>query len=184
MILDKVSIITIIVAILIVVVAGFTTNYQSFSEDGISLNYPNNLIEISVPANDQVLANKSGFNIIGDFIVGKEIGNYTFFMEIAVANITNTNFTEAVNRLNTNFILKEANSAPAFNIKTLKNGYMDYVFTYNGTGASSGLKIYEQTHIFTKDNQTAYYITFATPRTNMDEYVGVIQKIVDSIIIK
>lgn len=181
--IDKKSAFSIILAVLIIIVAGFTMNYQNFNKESISLQYPTNLIEISIPANDQSLANKSGFNIIGVFIEGKEIGNYTFFMEIAIADISNSSLKEATESLNKNFISEEADSSPVVTQTTLKKGYQAYVYTYNGTGASSGLKIYEQTYVFTKDNKTAYFITFAAPRSNMEEILEIIQKIMDSVTI-
>jgi hypothetical protein len=181
--IDKTSVFAIIMTVLIVIVAGFTINYQNFNNEGISLQYPANLNEISIPVNDQALALESGFNIIGVFIEGNDIGNYTFFMEIAIADINNSSLKESAESLNKNFILEEADSTPVVTQKTLKNGYEAYVYTYDGTGASSGLKIYEQTYVFTKDNQTAYYITFAAPHNNMEQTMETILNIIDSITI-
>lgn len=160
------------------------TNFKTFDKEGISLQYPGNWVEQPIPANDNALANQSGFKIIGVFMEGGGIENYTFYMGIAISNITNSNLTEAAERLNSIFISKEANYAPIVTETTLKNGYESYVYAYNGTGASSGLTIYEKTYVFTKDNKTAYYIMLTTPRSNLGENENIMQKIIDSVNIK
>ena len=178
---------TIIMLILlsVVMVSGCTTvNYKTFDKAGLSLQYPGNWTQISVPATDQQLANQSGFNITGVFIDGKSIDNYSFIMEIGVGNITNSTLTAAADNLNNNYIIKEANQAPFVNRTSLKNGYDAIVYTYNATGASSRLTVFATTYVFTKDNKTAYYIIFATPSNNTAESQKVIQNIVDSITIK
>ncbi|MFA0832594.1 MAG: hypothetical protein ACC609_01135 [Methanobacterium formicicum] len=181
----KTIIIMLIVALSVVMVSGCTFNgYKTFDKDGLSLQYPGNWTEISIPITDQNMANQSGFNITGVFIDGQSINNYTFIMEIAVANITDSNLTAAADKLNNNYIIKEANTAPYINRTTLKNGYEAIVYTYNGTGASSNLTVYETTYVFTKDNKTAYYIIFATPSNNTSQNQQIIQNIMDSVTIK
>jgi hypothetical protein len=180
----KTIIIMLILALSVVMVSGCTFNgYKTFDKAGLSLQYPGNWTEISIPATDQNLANQSGFNITGVFIDGQSINNYTFLMEIAVANITDSNLTAAADKLNNNYIIKEANTAPYVNRTTLKNGYEAIVYNYNGTGASSHLTIYETTYVFTKDNKTAYYILFATSN-NTSQNQQIIQNIMDSVTIK
>lgn len=182
----KTTIIMLILALSVVMVSGctFTGNYKTFDKAGLSLQYPGNWTEISAPATDQNMANQSGFNITGVFIDGQSINNYTFIMEIAVTNITSSNLTAAADKLNNNYIINEANTAPFVNRTTLKNGYEAIVYTYNGTGASSHITVYETTYVFTKDNKTAYYIIFATPSNNTSENQKIIQNIMDSVTIK
>jgi hypothetical protein len=180
----KLGIIVILAAVIVMVSGCTSNNPQTFDKEGLSLEFPGNWKEIPTPSNDQNLANKSGFNIIGVFIDGEEIANYTFLMEIGKTNITNTTLTQAADNLNNNYIIEESNQAPIVNRTSLKNGYDAITFTYNGTGASSNLKLYENTYVFTKDNKTAYFIIFATPQTNIEENQKTIQKIMDSITIK
>ena len=181
----KTTIIMLILALSIIMVSGCTTdNYKTFDKAGLSLQYPGNWTQISAPATDQQLANQSGFNITGVFIDGKSIDNYTFIMEIGVGNITNSSLTAVADNLNNNYIIKEANQAPFVNRTSLKNGYEAIVYTYNATGASSHLTVFATTYVFTKNNQTAYYIIFATPSNNTVENQKTIQNIVDSITIK
>ncbi|MBI5458120.1 hypothetical protein [Methanobacterium sp.] len=181
----KTTIIMLILALSIIMVSGCTTdNYKTFDKAGLSLQYPGNWTQISAPATDQQLANQSGFNITGVFIDGKSIDNYTFIMEIGVGNITNSSLTAVADNLNNNYIIKEANQAPFVNRTSLKNGYEAIVYTYNATGASSHLTVFATTYVFTKNNQTAYYIIFATPSNNTAENQKTIQNIVDSITIK
>lgn len=168
----------------VVMVSGCTSNYQNFDKEGISIQYPGNWSENPIPANDQNPANKSGFNIIGVFLEGGTIENYTYYMGVAAGNITNSNLTEAADRLYNNFIIKEANSQPIINRINLKNGYECIVYTYNGTGVSSGQIIYEQTYITTKDNKTAYYVMLTTRRSSGEERNQIFQEIMDSVIIK
>jgi hypothetical protein len=176
--------IIILMVAFVVMASGCASNYQTFDREGLSLQYPGNWSEISIPATDQNMANQSGFNITGVFIEGKSIENYTFIMEIAVTNITSSNLTAAADNLNNNYITKEANQAPLVNRTTLKNGYETVIYSYNGTGAASHLTVYVNTYIFTKDNKTAYYIIFGTPNNNITENQNTIQKIVNTITIK
>jgi hypothetical protein len=180
----KLGIVLILTAVIVMVSGCTSNNTQTFDKEGLSLEFPGNWNEIPTPSNDQNLANKSGFNIIGVFIEGKEINNYTFIMEIGKANITNTTLTQAADNLNNNYIIEESNQAPIVNRTSLKNGYDTIIFTYNGTGASSNLTVYENTYVFSKDNKTAYYIIFGTPQTNIKENQKTIQKIMDSLTIK
>jgi hypothetical protein len=184
----KTTLIMLLLFIGIVMVSGCTntSNYKTFDKAGLSLQYPANWTEIATPTNDQDLASKSGFNITGVFINGTSIDNQTFMMEIAVANITSSNLTAAGDKLNNNYIIKEANSAPFINRTTLKNGYETIIYTYNATGASSNLTVLINMYVFTKDNQTAYFVGFATPlnSTNTTENQEIIQKIMDSVTIK
>lgn len=181
----KTTVIMLILALSVVMVSGctFNSNYKTFDKDGLSLQYPGNWTEISIPVNDQNLANQSGFNITGVFIEGQSIQNYTFMMEIGVANITNSSLTAAADNLNNNYIIKEANQAPFVNRTTLKNGYEAIIYSYNATGSSSNLTIFISMYVFTKNNQTAYFTGFATP-SNTTENQKTIQNIVDSITIK
>lgn len=181
----KTFIILIILALGMVMISGCaSSNYKTFDKAGLSLQYPANWTEISIPANDQNLANQSGFNITGAFIEGQSIQNYTFMMEIAVANITNSSLTAAADNLNNNYIIKEANQAPFVNRTTLKNGYETIIYSYNATGASSNLTVFITMYVFTKDNQTAYFTGFATLSNNTQENQKTIQNIVNSITIK
>jgi hypothetical protein len=82
-----------------------------------------------------------------------------------------------------NFIFKEGGNTVTTAQTTLKSGYESYVYYYNGTGASSGRIISERTYVFTRDNKTAFYIMFATPRNSTEENNEIIQKIMDSVII-
>lgn len=179
----KTSIIMLLLAASIVMVSGCASNYQTFDRAGLSLQYPANWTEISIPTTDQNLANQSGFNITGVFVDGQSINDYTFIMEVAVANITSTNLTAAADNLNNNYIIKEANQAPFVNRTTLKNGYDAIVYSYNATGASSNLTVSATTYVFTKDNKTAYYIIFGTPDIT-EENQKIIQNIMDSVTIK
>jgi len=181
----KTSIIMVILALSMIMVSGCTStsNYKTFDKAGLSLQYPGNWTEISAPTTDQNLANQSGFNITGVFIDGQSITNYSFIMEIGVGNITNSSLTQAADNLNNNYIINEANQAPFVNRTTLKNGYEAVIYTYNATGASSGLTVSATTYVFTKNNTTAYYIIFGTPNTNTTENQNIIQTIIDSITI-
>jgi hypothetical protein len=180
----KTSIILAILALVIVMISGCTSsNYKTFDKAGLSLQYPSNWTEISIPANDQNLTNQSGFNITGVFIEGQSIQNYTFMMEIAVANITNSSLTAAADNLNNNYIIKEANQAPFVNRTTIKNGYETIIYSYNATGASSNLTVSITMYVFTKDNKTAYFTGFATPSNNTQQNQKIIQNIVDTITI-
>jgi hypothetical protein len=67
------------------------------------------------------------------------------------------------------------------NRTTLKNGYDAIVYSYNATGASSNLTVFATTYVFSKDNQTAYYIIFGTPLGDTTATQEIIQNIVDSI---
>jgi hypothetical protein len=180
----KTTIIMLILALSIVMISGCTGDTQTFNKAGLSLQYPANWTEIPTPATDQQMANQSGFNIIGVFVDGKSISNYTFIMEIAVANITNSTLTAAADNLNNNYIVKEANQAPYVNRTTLRNGYEAIVYSYNATGASSNLTLFASTYVFTKDNQTAYYIIFASPNTNTNQTRQTIQDIMNTVTIK
>jgi hypothetical protein len=181
----QISAIILLVAAIVAIISGCTSNnYQTFQNDDISLQYPGNWREQPNPTNDDTLANKSGFKIMKVFLEGKGIEKYTFYMGVAVGNITNSNLTEAADRIYNNFILKEADYTPIITRTTLKNSYEVYIYTYNGTGASSSLTIYEKTYIFTKDYKTVYYVMFATPRSNLEENQNIMQNIMDSVTIK
>ncbi len=180
----KTTILMLILALSFVMISGCAGDTQTFNKAGLSLQYPANWTEISTPATDQQLANQSGFNIIGVFVDGKSISNYTFIMEIAVANITNSTLTTAADNLNNNYIIKEANQAPYVNRTTLRNGYDAIVYSYNATGASSNLTLFATTYVFTKDNQTAYFIIFASPNNNTNQTRQTIQDIMNTVTIK
>lgn len=181
----KTTIIMLILALSVVMVSGCTFNgYKTFDKASLSLQYPGNWSEISIPTTDQNMANQSGFNITGVFIDGQSIKNYTFMMEVAVANITNSNLTAAADNLNNNYIIKEANQAPLVNRTTLKKGYETIVYSYNATGASSNLTVFITMYVFTKDNQTAYFTGFATPSNNTQQNQKIIQNVMDSVTIK
>ncbi len=178
-----VILILLIIGIIMVSGCASSSDYKTFDKNGLSLQYPAKWTEISVPANDQQLVNQSGFNITGVFINGTSIQNYSIMMEIAVANITSSNLTAAADNLNNNYIMKEANQAPLVNRTTLKNGYETVIYSYNATGASSNLTILINMYVFTKDNQTAYFVGFATPQnnTNPTQNQQIIQNIMDSV---
>ncbi|OPX58772.1 MAG: hypothetical protein A4E25_01491 [Methanobacterium sp. PtaB.Bin024] len=177
----KTYIIMLIIAASIVMVSGCASTYQTFNKSGLYLQYPGNWTEIDTPATDQDLATQSGFNITGVFVDGQSIGNYTFIMEIGAGNITDINLTAAADNLNNNYIVNEADQAPIVNRTTLKNGYDAIVYSYNATGASSNLTVFATTYVFSKDNQTAYYIIFGTPLGDTTATQEIIQNIVDSI---
>ncbi|MCE5214326.1 MAG: hypothetical protein LLF83_06355 [Methanobacterium sp.] len=173
-----------LLAMVFIMIFGCTSNYQTFDKEGIILQYSGNWSENPIPTNDNTLANKSGFKIIGVYLEWGTIENYTYYMGIATGNLTNGNLNESADRLYNNFIIKEANTPPEINHTTLKNGYPCIIYTYNGTGASSGQTIFERTYIFTKDNKTVYYVMLTTRRTSGDEKYRVFQNIADSVIIK
>lgn len=167
-----------------VILAFSTSDYQIFDKEGIYLEYPGNWNENPIPSNDQELAQKSGFNIIGVFLEGWTIQNYTYYMGIAQGDLSNGNLTEAADRLYNNFIIREADDHVEVNIIRLKNGYQTHVYTYNGTGVSSGKKIYERTYIFTKDYKKAYYVMLTSINPSIQENNQIWQSIMDTVLIK
>jgi hypothetical protein len=157
-----------------------TTN-KTFDKDGISLQYPGNWSEKPIPANDQNLTAQSGFKMLTIILQGNEMKDYTVYMGIGKSNMTSGNLQEASDRLYKYYISSEAGDY--FNVTniTLKNGYRGYEYIYGGTGASSGKSLDCKTYIFTKDNQTAYYIQFATPRGGFEQYYNIFQNILNSV---
>ncbi len=161
-----------------------TTTFKTFDKDGISLQYPGNWSEKPIPANDQNLTTQSGFKMLTIILQGNEMKDYTVYMGIGKSNMTMGNLKEAGERLYKYYISAEAGDY--FNVTniTLKNGYQGYEYVYGGTGASSGRSLDQKTYLFTKDNQTAYFIQFATPRGGFEPYANIFQSILDSVTIK
>ncbi len=179
-----------LIGILIVVVmasgctnlaGGNNTSYKTFDKDGISLQYPGNWSEKEIPANDQNLTSQSGFKMLTIVLEGNTLQDYTVYMGIGKSNITAGNLSEAADRLYKYYISAEAGDYLNITNITLKNGYQGFEYTYGGTGASSGKSLECKTYIFTKDNKTAYYIQFATPKGGFIQYKTVFQNIIDSV---
>lgn len=101
-------------------------------------------------------------------------------MGIGKSNITAGNLSEAADRLYKYYISAEAGDYLNKTNITLKNGYNGFEYVYGGTGASSGKSLDCKTYIFTKDNKTAYYIQFATPRGGFEPYSNIFQNILNS----
>ena len=162
---------------------GTNTTLKTFSKEGITLQYPGNWSEKPIPANDQNLTSKSGFKMLTIILEGNSLADYTVYMGIGKSNITNNNLSEAADRLYRNYISSESGDYLIKTNTTLKNGYPTIEYTYGGTGASSGKALDCKTYIFTKDNKTAYYIQFATPRGGFLPYKTIFQNIMDSVTI-
>ncbi|MDO5836999.1 MAG: hypothetical protein Q4P17_10860 [Methanobacterium sp.] len=191
--MKKITLFSVVFLLLaVVVVSGCTTQTtgnnstdanKTFDKAGLSLQYPGNWSEKPIPANDQNLTTQSGFKMLTIVLDGNDIQNYTAYMGIGQSNITAGNLTEAANRLYQYYISAEAGDYSNSTNITLKNGYSGYEYTYGGTGASSGKSLDCKTYIFTKDNKTAYYIQFATPRGGFEPYKNIFQNIMDSVTI-
>lgn len=179
-----------LIAIAIILVSGCTsqnsnsTGYKSFDVEGISFNYPGNWTIKPIPANDLNLTTQSGYKMLGVILEGNEMKDYTVYVGIGKTNMTGGNLTEAANRLYKYYISAESGDYLSKTSITLKNGYTGYIYNYGGTGASSNKSLDSTTYIFTKNNQTAYYIQFATPRGLIEPNKQTIQNIVDSVQIK
>jgi len=157
-----------------------TTGYKTFDKEGISLQYPGNWSEKAIPQNDENLTAQSGFKMLTIILQGDSIDNYTVYMGIGKSNITAGNLSEAADRLYKYYISAEAGDYLNKTNITLKNGYNGFEYVYGGTGASSGKSLDCKTYIFTKDNKTAYYIQFATPRGGFEQYNTIFQSILNS----
>lgn len=187
----KIYIISILFLAVVVFVSGCTsqngenntTTYKSFDKEGISLQYPGNWSEKAIPENDQNLTSQSGFKMLTIILEGNTMQDYTVYMGIGMSNITSGNLREASNRLYKYYISAEAGDYLNKTNITLKNGYNGFVYTYGGTGASSGKALDCKTYIFTKNNKTAYYIQFATPKGGFQQYNTIFQNILDSVTI-
>ncbi len=157
-----------------------TTSYKTFDKEGISLQYPGNWSEKAIPQNDENLTAQSGFKMLTIILQGDSIENYTVYMGIGKSNITAGNLSEAADRLYKYYISAEAGDYLNKTSITLKNGYNGFEYVYSGTGASSGKSLDCKTYIFTKDNTTAYYIQFATPKGGFEPYNTIFQSILNS----
>lgn len=176
--------------LIVVMVSGCTsqstgngTNLKTYNNSGISLQYPGNWNEKPIPQNDQNLTSQSGFNMLTIILEGNNLEDYTVYMGIGKGNINNNNLSEASERLYKHYISTESGDYLIKTNTTLKNGYPAIEYTYGGNGASSGKKLDCKTYIFTKDNKTAYYIQFATPRGGFLQYKNIFQNIMDSVVI-
>jgi hypothetical protein len=162
---------------------GNNTTMKTFSKEGITLQYPGNWSEKAIPANDQNLTSQSGFTMLTIILEGNSLKDYTVYMGIGKGTIKNNNLTEAADRLYRNYISTESGDYLLKTNTTLKNGYQAIEYTYGGTGVSSGRSLDCLTYIFTKDNKTAYYIQFATPRGSFLKNKAIFQSIMDSVTI-
>jgi len=189
--LKKITIFSVVFLLLaVVVISGCTTqstgnnttnSNKTFAKEGISFQYPGNWSEKAIPANDANLTTQSGFKMITILLEGNDMKDYTVYMGIGKSNMTAGNLTEAANRLFKYYITAEAGDYLNTTNITLKNGYSGYEYTYGGTGASSGKALDCKTYIFTKDNKTAYYIQFATPRGGFEPYKTTFGNILNSV---
>jgi len=182
----KISIIFLFVAV--VITSGCTSqtteNNKTFDKGGISFKYPGNWSEKPIPANDQNLTAQSGFQMLTVILEGNGMKDYTVYVGVGKSNMTAGNLQEAADRLYKYYISAEAGDYFNATNVTLKNGYYGFEYAYGGTGASSRKALDCKTYIFTKDNKTAYYIQFATPRGGFEQYKTIIQNIVDSVSLK
>ncbi|MBI5458968.1 PsbP-related protein [Methanobacterium sp.] len=175
----------------VVVISGCTTqstgnntsSNKTFAQDGISFQYPGNWSEKAIPATDVNLTTQSGFKMLTILLEGNDMNDYTVYMGIGKSNMTAGNLTEAADRLFKYYITAEAGDYLNTTNVTLKNGYSGYEYIYGGTGASSGKVLDCKTYIFTKDNKTAYYIQFATPRGGFESHQNTFQNILNSVTI-
>lgn len=188
--MKKIYICVLFLLLLVVTVSGCTsqntgtnTTMKTFSKDGISLQYPGNWSEKQIPQKDQNLTSQSGFQMLTIILEGNSLQDYTVYMGIGKGNLTNGNLSEAGDRLYRNYISTESGDYLIKTNITLKNGYQGIEYTYGGTGVSSGRALDCKTYIFTKDNKTAYYIQFATPRGGFLQYKSIFQSIMDSVTI-
>jgi hypothetical protein len=176
-----------IVLLAVVFVSGCTTqsttSLNNFSSDGISFQYPGNWSVKPIPANDLNLTSQSGFKMLGVLLDGNELKDYTAYVGIGKGNLTQGNLTEAANRLYKYYISAESGDYLTKTNITLKNGYKGFKYVYGGTGASSNKSLDSVTYIFTKDNQTVYYIQFAVPRGLLDQNSNNFQRLIDSVTI-
>lgn len=162
---------------------GTNNTMKTFSKEGISLQYPGNWSEKELPKKDQNLTSQSGFKLLTIILEGNNLNDYTVYMGIGKGNINNNNLSEAADRLYRNYISTESGDYLLKTNTTLKNGYQAIEYTYGGTGVSSGRSLDCKTYIFTKDNKTAYYIQFATPRGGFLKNKAIFQGIMDSVTI-
>ncbi len=158
-----------------------STGYKTFNVEGMSFQYPVTWNDKPIPANDANLTSQSGFKMLGVILDGNEMKDYTAYVGIGKGNITGGNLTEAANRLYKYYISAESGDYLSKTYVTLQNGYSGYVYNYGGTGASSKKALDSQTYILTKDNKTAYYIQFATPRGGFEQYREKFQSLINSI---
>lgn len=181
------KIVILLIALSAVLVSGCTgqnsnsTGYKTFELEGISFQYPGNWTLISTPANDGNLTSQSGYKVLGVIVQGTGLQDYNAILEIGKTSIRGGNLTEAADRLYKYYISAESGDYLNKTAITLKNGYTGYLYTYGGTGASSGKSVDVQTYIITKDNQTAYYLQFGTPKGLFEQKKATFQAIVDSI---
>ncbi|HMK54398.1 MAG TPA: hypothetical protein VK444_06415 [Methanobacteriaceae archaeon] len=167
----------IFIVILAIFVSGCVTPTTNFSSEGISFQYPAYWNQASIPTNDQVLANQSGFKILGVILESDNLTNYIFYVGVGKSN---NNLEVASLKLYQNFILKNTNST--INTQTmLRNGYPAYVYSYNTQRTSSNRTLVEKTYVFTKDNLTSYYLMFAAPEGYFEEKK--MENLVDSVVI-